>query len=275
MPTYSDDMPGPNTKLIRPRVAVAADLDKQISLGRELRSLDIREAAELERVNQLWRTWHDRNKLIIGKSFSDDSAMKDYQPVMFATGTGSESKVVALHRNIDMLVQHLVTIRANLDLTDEEMGEEVVSLDPSSGEEIFIVHGHTHRDAVARVVERATGRQAIILQEQPDRGSVTVIEKLEREARRAGYAVVILAGDDEGKLRGTPFEPQPRARQNVIAELGYFIGRLGRSKVKALYEPGVELPSDFGGITYIELDAQESWRPKLTSELHAMGLARS
>lgn len=85
---------------------------------------------------------------------------------------------------------------------------------------------------------------------------------------------MILAGDDEGKLRTATTDAQPRARQNVIAELGYFVGLLGRGKVTVLYEPGVELPSDFGGVAYIELDPSDAWRSKLTDALFAMGLSR-
>lgn len=143
--------------------------------------------------------------------------------------------------------------------------------------EIFIVHGHSpRRQEVAAEIERMTGRPPIVLQEQPDIGSPTVIEKFEREARRAGYAVVIFSGDDEGRPRSTPdSQPQPRARQNVVAELGFFIGRLGRPSVKVLYEPGVEVPSDFGGILYLELDDAGTWRHLLAVELEAMGVPMS
>jgi predicted nucleotide-binding protein len=266
-------VPNADTRIIRRRSEVSADLDRQISVGREILTVEVMTADELQRVDGIFRAWHARNKLILGKSFSDESALDDYLPVSFYASDGQVGQLNALHKNVRVLVQNLVTLRSVLDLVDEASGAKK-SLDPTLGEEIFIVHGHTHRDAVARVVERATGREAIILQEQPDVGSSTVIEKLEREALRAGYAVVILAGDDEGKLRTSHSHPQPRARQNVVAELGYFIGKLGRSRVKALYETGVELPSDFTGVTYIELDTNDAWRGKLTSELHAMGLSK-
>jgi hypothetical protein len=265
-------MPNADTKLIRPKSDVAADLEVQISAGRDILRLDMNNGASLDHAESTWKAWHARNKLIIGKAFSDGSALREYLPMMFGTGTNFTSRGTAVHQNVGMLLEHLLTLSANLDLVDEVSPVADGASVSSVGSEIFIVHGHAHRDAVALVVERSTRREAIVLQEMPDVGSSTVIEKLEREAQRAGYAVVILSGDDEGKLRTSSSEPQPRARQNVIAELGYFIGRLGRSKVKALYEPGVELPSDFGGVTYIELDDGDAWRRKLADELHAMGL---
>jgi predicted nucleotide-binding protein len=58
-----------------------------------------------------------------------------------------------------------------------------------------------------------------------------------------------------------------RARQNVILELGYFMGRLGRTKVCALYKGAMELPSDYQGILYVEMDRHGAWRAKLAQEL--------
>ena len=63
-----------------------------------------------------------------------------------------------------------------------------------------------------------------------------------------------------------------RARQNVVFELGYFIGRLGRNRVCALYAEGVEIPSDYSGVVYTKLDASGAWRLELAKELKAAGL---
>jgi predicted nucleotide-binding protein len=65
---------------------------------------------------------------------------------------------------------------------------------------------------------------------------------------------------------------QPRARQNVILELGYFLGRLGRSRVCALYVEGLEIPSDYSGVLYVKLDGDGGWRLNLAKELKAAGL---
>lgn len=62
-----------------------------------------------------------------------------------------------------------------------------------------------------------------------------------------------------------------RARQNVVFELGYFTGRLGRKMVCTLYEEGVETPSDYHGIVYIPLDSAGTWRILLARELKAAG----
>lgn len=132
----------------------------------------------------------------------------------------------------------------------------------------FVVHGHDEgaREAVARFLERI-GFEAIILHEQANQGR-TVIEKIEAHGD-VGFAVVLLTPDDVGSVKGG--EPQPRARQNVLLELGYFIGRLGRSRVCALTRGSIEIPSDFGGVVYETFDAGNGWKTALARELQAAG----
>jgi predicted nucleotide-binding protein len=88
--------------------------------------------------------------------------------------------------------------------------------------EIFVVHGRDEgpKEAVAGFLRDLTGRRPVIFHEQVS-GGATIIEKLERLANIAAYAVVIATGGDLGRL-ATATEDQPRARQNVIFELGYF-----------------------------------------------------
>jgi predicted nucleotide-binding protein len=86
----------------------------------------------------------------------------------------------------------------------------------------------------------------IVLHEQASRGK-TVIEQFEAHAD-VEFAVVLLTGNDVGAAKSEPAKLQPRARQNVILELGCFTGRIGRDRVCALYENGVELPSDYDGV---------------------------
>ena len=133
---------------------------------------------------------------------------------------------------------------------------------------IFVVHGHDEgaREAIARFLERV-GFEAIILHEQANQGR-TVIEKVEAHGD-VGYAFVILTQDDEGARRGESL--RPRARQNVVLELGYFIGRLGRERVCALKRGDVEIASDFGGVVYTALDDGGGWRQALANELQAAG----
>lgn len=138
---------------------------------------------------------------------------------------------------------------------------------------IFIVHGHDHgpREAVARFIERL-GFEPVILDEQANRNR-TIIEKLEGHSD-VGFAIVLLTPDDEGrsnKDKAMRKKAIGRARQNVILELGYFVGLLGRTHVCALAKRPIDLPSDYSGVLCDEFDDQGAWKQKLARELEAAG----
>lgn len=141
--------------------------------------------------------------------------------------------------------------------------------DPNQGRRVFVVHGHDNemKEAVARFLERLDF-QPIILHEQASGGD-TIIEKFERNSD-VRYAVVLLSPDDSGSQKDKSAEPQPRARQNVVLELGYFIGRLGRPRVCPLVRQPLELPSDFHGVVYVPFDG-EDWKIHLVKELKHLG----
>jgi len=131
---------------------------------------------------------------------------------------------------------------------------------------VFVVHGHDEaaKAKTARFLERLK-LVPIILHEQPSSGR-TIIEKFETYSGDIAFAVILLTPDDIGSSEKTPTDLKPRARQNVVMELGYFLGRLGRSRVCALYKGHVELPSDYQGVLYIELDDAGAWQAKLAQE---------
>ena len=91
-----------------------------------------------------------------------------------------------------------------------------------------------------------------------------------KRLRKSGLAVVLLTPDDEGRLQGGT-DLKPRARQNVIFELGYFAGILGRNRVCALTKGDVEIPSDYDGVIYITLDDSGGWKLRIVKELKAAG----
>jgi predicted nucleotide-binding protein len=130
---------------------------------------------------------------------------------------------------------------------------------------VFIVHGHDTeaRETVARFIQRL-GLDPIILDEQPNAGR-TIIEKFETYSD-VGFAVVLLTPDDLGTSKDKPQDLKPRARQNVILELGYFVAKLGRSGVCALHKGGIERPSDYHDVLYISIDAPD-WQQRLAKEI--------
>jgi predicted nucleotide-binding protein len=141
----------------------------------------------------------------------------------------------------------------------------------SKTDNIFIVHGQDeiYKLEVARVIEKI-GLSAIVLHEQPNQGR-TIIEKFEDNAATAGFAVILLTPDDIGYPINKEEEKKPRARQNVILELGYFCGLLDRKRVCVLYKGDVEIPSDYLGVVYIKIDEAGSWKFSLSKEFKEAG----
>lgn len=139
------------------------------------------------------------------------------------------------------------------------------------GSAVFLVHGHDEasKEKVARFLEKL-GLSVIVLHEMVSRG-LTIIEKLEDYAEQAGFAVVLATPDDIGYPMDAEVQRLPRPRQNVVLELGYFVGKLSRSRVFVLSKGSLELPSDILGVVYHDLDANGGWRLTLARELKQAG----
>ena len=135
---------------------------------------------------------------------------------------------------------------------------------------VFVIHGHDEaaRETVARFLEQL-GLEPVILHEKANKGR-TIIEKFEHHAD-VGFAVVLLTPDDIGGLKDKKSDLKPRARQNVILEMGFFLGKLGRQRVCPLVKGDVETPSDYDGVVYTDLDGACGWKMKLVQELKAAG----
>ena len=136
---------------------------------------------------------------------------------------------------------------------------------------VFVVHGHDveSKETVARQLDKL-GLTPVILHEQPNKGR-TIIEKFEDYAD-VGFTVVLLTADDVGAGKGSRRNLSKRARQNVIFELGFFIGALGRDRVCALHKDVDDIPSDFSGVLWIKMDTEGAWRLQLAREMKACGL---
>lgn len=168
-----------------------------------------------------------------------------------------------------LLGQAINALKADLEDLGPSLLAPVMKASSSAGSSrVFLVHGHDEavRETVARFLEKL-GLQVIILHEQANSGR-TIIEKIEHNSD-VGMAVVLLTPDDVGSKAGGQVEP--RVRQNVLLELGYFIGALGRDKVCALRSGKVEIPTDFAGVVWTEMSGE--WKTALARELKQAGYA--
>lgn len=130
---------------------------------------------------------------------------------------------------------------------------------------IFIVHGRDPliKTEVARFLTKIN-LEPVILHERPN-GGRTLIAKFQEESADIEFAIVLMTPDDVGGLVNA--SQQPRARQNVIFELGFFIGKLGAGKVCALVKGAIERPSDFDAVVYTNYDDAGAWKLELAREL--------
>lgn len=152
---------------------------------------------------------------------------------------------------------------------------ELKTLNDEKSNKVFIVHGHNEemKLSVARTLEKLS-LNPIILHEQPNFG-LTIIEKFTQNSD-VSFAVVLLSADDKAYNKNDASKSiKFRARQNVIFELGYFIGKLGRNRVLILFdkENDIELPSDYNGVLYVPYDKEGNWKIKLIKELQACGFS--
>jgi predicted nucleotide-binding protein len=234
-----------------------------------------------------FRTWDDRNRRLLEQSFEPVAWHESSPKAEYAVLQELELKVIdeltadntpVLGRVADEKARKLQSIRDSLDIyevTADAKRNATRKRDRGSGSErltLFLVHGRDigAREEVRRFLERVCAAPVVVLADQPSRG-LTIIEKLESQLPESAFVVVVLTADDEGRLKGSE-DMGPRARQNVIFELGYAVGSLGRSNVAVLFEDGVELPSDYYGVGYVSFDDSGGWKLALVAELKAAGI---
>ena len=153
-----------------------------------------------------------------------------------------------------------------LDEMAEEDAPTPTIVQPTNYSKVFIVHGHDGelKQSVARIIEKQ-GIEAIILSEQANQGK-TIIEKFESYSD-VGGAICLFTADDIGRSKKETSD-NTRARQNVVFETGYFIGKLRRDHVVILADEGIEMPSDLSGVVRTNT---RNWQFDLLRDLNAMG----
>ena len=146
----------------------------------------------------------------------------------------------------------------------------------TTGSQIFVVHGRDHnsRDQLELVLRRL-GLEPFVLQVTGGGGD-TLIEALERQIGKtavSSFGIVLVTPDDVGYLKEEGAEEgKPRARQNVIMEMGMLLASLTRKRCAILQKQFVEMPSNMGGVITIPFnDHVREAVPKLVQRLQEAG----
>lgn len=273
MAKKNEELSPPN--LVVPKEEAQQKIQERIDVGNGILVKPIDSKQVLDKVEKEKLNWSKYNSELLNRLF-DNSTMADEYNRWFGGAVSMRPSfhelVHDLRESMEDKIARLESIRDRLELIPEIISKSSLKISSKKeiGNKVFLVHGHDDaaRETVARFLEKLT-LEVIILRDEPDKGR-TIIEKIE-DYSDVGFAVVLLTPDDKGTSVSEE-EYKFRARQNVIFEWGYFIGKLGRGRVSALYKEGIEMPSDYSGVLYIPFDNNGGWQMKLAREIREAGL---
>lgn len=218
-----------------------------------------------------FRAWHTKAERFLIQKFGEDSKeYNDFHKQHFSlpiyTLNTPDAYFVNACKDELIATKAIFSVYLNEMESESEVKEENKLIYHQSFDSVFIVHGHDGelKEAVARLLEKQNIK-AIILHEQTNQGK-TIIEKLEKHSD-VGAAICLFTADDEGKANEDT-EYKSRARQNVVFEAGYFMGKLGRDRTIIIADNGVEMLSDMSGVVYTD---SKNWQLDVLKELNAMG----
>lgn len=271
----AQEAPPPDPELVVPHDDAERRISERIEKGRAILDREFRVVADVATARDEYWKWSSYNGDMLKRLFTTSTFADEYSwfgGAVVSMNPTPQEQLDELKRDVSEKIRRLESIRERLELVPSVPGVAQATAPSARAHtnRAFIVHGHDDaaRETVARFLERLR-IEAIILHEQAT-GGRTLMEKLEHYSD-VDFAVVLLTPDDLGAKKDDAGKLQSRARQNVVLELGYFAGKLGRTHVCALYKGPLELPSDYVGVGYVQLDDAGGWRLQLAKELRAAG----
>lgn len=224
-----------------------------------------------------WRNWLGQSHWILPENYNDAKSLIYflYKTVGKKGGKGYMIPMGLTFDDSGNIDNYIINFNEQFLNYFKEVLQEIINANPEieenraekvKGDTVFIIHGHDNelKTEVQLLLTRA-GVNNIVLHEQADKGR-TIIDKLVEESSNSNYAIALLSPDD------TLEDGSQRARQNVILEVGYFMGKLGKERVRLLRKGNIEIPSDLQGILYEDYDKSSAWKIKICKELMAVGI---
>jgi len=251
-------------------------IKNRIIKGNEIKQLNVSTEELLKIAENEYNKWDKYNAELLKRYFDSPEISEEYSVIyggFFSLDPSFDELVRIFQKDLQEKIERLESIKERLSLfsiTGNNMHYKSNQTIDNTNKNIFIVHGHDAalKESVARFITKLN-LNPIILSEQANKGS-TLFEKFIKNSD-VSYAIVLLTPDDKGAKKDA-IEFKFRARQNVIFELGYFIGKLGKERVCALYNENVECPSDFHAVVYIPIDQNNGWQLAVARELKSVGL---
>lgn len=260
-------------------------INKRIEIGDELLAREVIDQENFGKLKFDYESWNDYNNEFLKQSFN--KPLNEYRKRYANAGytfmgdmltADSSNPINGFKGLINNKLADLAKLRDKIELlksivqTEKSANENNGKHQILSKKEIFIVHGHDDEAKVktARFVEKL-GFKPIILHEQASSGK-TIIEKIESYSN-VGFGIVLYTPCDIGSKKIESPELKNRARQNVVFEHGFLIGKIGRENVCALVKGEIETPNDISGVVYVTMDNNEAWEFQIAKELKKSGYA--
>lgn len=263
-------------------------IEERIEKGRLLRSTQISSRDALAQVKAEYFKWDKFNTELLRRIFTTEEVADEYSRwfvAVLSTQTSLSEDITDLYKDIESKIHRLDSISDRLELIPLSAEHQLQSTSSHrerssiKSRKVFVVHGH---DEVSKtnleVFLREIGLEPVVLHRQADEG-LTIIEKFEKHSE-VGYAFILLTPDEiaylaqEDEKSEDERRKEYRARPNVIFEFGYFVGKLGRSRVCCLYTGNVTLPSDISGMIYKKFNTNiEEVAYGIIKDLKAQGYA--
>jgi len=256
-------------------------LDERVALGDEIFNRQITTPETFKTNREDFSNWNDYNSEYLKHAFNkeyneykkryDDAGSFPFRIIGGQTSPAQELK--EFKDKVNYKLDNLKKLRAKTDLLKSTVKEKYAVAEksvPLDKSQVFIVHGHDDeaKTKTARFIEKL-GLKPIILHEQAS-GSKTVIEKIEAYSN-VGFGIVLYTPCDIGAKNEENPNFKNRARQNVVFEHGFLIGKIGRENVCALVKDEMETPNDISGVVYVKMDNEDAWHLKVARELRNSG----
>lgn len=252
-------------ELLISRDEAKSRLQERIQKGIEIRQIQINSMEALNVAKNEYSKWNAFNVELLKRIFTTEELAEEYSHWFVASVSmrppSLGERITDLYKDIDQKIHRIDSIIERLELiplsnaTSTTTSSKNLIRASVKTKKVFVVHGH---DEIAKtnleVFLSEIGLEPIVLHRQADEGQ-TVIEKFEKHSD-VGYAFILLTPDEIAYIKSDDSKTDSerkkefRARPNVIFEFGYFVGKLGRSRVCCLYTGDVSLPSDVSGMIY-------------------------
>jgi predicted nucleotide-binding protein len=245
-------------------------LNESINEGTGILKAPISNIDQWKNAEKKYNHWNGENYEILKKMFKKSTIAKDYSSSGWAIGRifisnlRLDDKISKLQKDIKEKTNKLNSIKISLSFLESKTEETT----ESAKSKVFFVHG-TECDITMKVLAflKNIGLEPVILKELAAAGK-TLIDEIQ-EHSEVKYAIALLTPDNVGGVYSE--ELQFRPTQNVILEVGFFVGKYGRKNVSSLHHEDIELPADYHGYEYIKMDETDDWKSTLAKELKNAG----